>query len=52
MVLDYSLSRFNAALSAQQPHSNRYVDIGRTSGTVRLRINAPAGNRITVVVKE
>ena len=47
----YSLSEFNAA-AAQHPHSNRYVSIGRTSGTIRLRINAPAGNRITVVVKE
>ena len=47
----HSLPMFNAALP-QQPHSNRYVDVGRTSGTVRLRINAPAGNRITVVVKE
>ena len=47
----HSLPMFNVALP-QQPHSNRYVDVGRTSGTVRLRINAPAGNRITVVVKE
>ena len=47
----YSLSRFNAA-QAQHPHSNRYVTIGRASGTVRLRINAPAGNRIAVVAKE
>ena len=47
----HSLSRFNAA-PAQQPHSNRYVTVGRTSGTVQLRINAPTGNRITVVVKE
>ena len=47
----YSLSTFNGA-AAQPPHSSRYVSIGRTSGTVRLRINAPAGNRITVVVKE
>ena len=47
----WSLTFFNT-LSAQQPHSNRYVDIGRTSGTVQLRITAPTGNRITVVVKE
>ena len=46
----YSLSEFNA--EGQYPHSNRYVTVGRTSGTVRLRFNAPAGNRITVVVKE
>ena len=47
----FSLAQFNVE-PAQQPHSNRYVDIGRTSGTVQLRINAPSGNRITVVVKE
>jgi len=46
----YSLLKFNAEV--QHPHSNRYVIIGRTSGTVQLRINAPTGNRITVVVKE
>lgn len=46
----YSLAEFNA--EAQEPHSNRYVLVGRTSGTVQLRINSPAGNRITVVVKE
>ena len=45
------LTTFNA-LPAQLPHSNLYVTIGRTSGTVQLRISAPAGNRITVVVKE
>ena len=47
----WPLTTFNT-LSAQLPHSNLYVNIGRTSGTVQLRINAPAGNRITVVVKE
>ena len=46
----YSLLKLNAEV--QHPHSNRYVAIGRTSGTVQLRINAPTGNRITVVVKE
>ena len=47
----WPLTNFNA-LPAQLPHSNLYVTVGRTSGTVRLRINAPTGNRITVVVKE
>ena len=45
----YHLAEFNA--EQQAPHSNRYVAVGRTSGTVQLRINAPAGNRVTVVVK-
>ena len=44
-----SLSEFTA--DPHPPHSNRYATLGRTSGTVRLRITAPAGNRITVVVK-
>ena len=47
----WSLMFFNT-LSPQPPHSNRYVTVGRTSSTVQLRINAPTGNRITVVVKE
>ena len=46
----YSLSEFNGA-NAQPPHPNWYATIGRASGTVRLRIHAPTGNRITVVVK-
>ena len=46
----YSLSELSGA-GAQPPHSNRYVAIGRASETVQLRINALAGNRITVVVK-
>ena len=46
----YSLAKFSGAY-AQPPHSNWYATLGRASGTVRLRINAPAGNRITVVVK-
>ena len=45
-----NLSEFTA--DRHPPHSNRYATLGRTSGTVRLRITAPAGNRITVVVKE
>ena len=46
----YSLADFTA--DRHPPHSNRYATLGRTSGTVRLRITASAGNRITVVVKE
>ena len=45
-----NLSEFTA--DRHPPHSNRYATLGRPSGTVRLRITAPAGNRITVVVKE
>ena len=45
-----NLSEFTA--DRHPPHSNRYATLGRISGTVRLRITAPAGNRITVVVKE
>ena len=37
---------------AQPPHSNRYLDLGRNTGTVRLRVDAAEENRITVVVKE
>ena len=47
----YSLLELNGA-PPQPPHSNRYVSMGRTSGTVRLRINAPTGNRITVIAKQ
>ena len=45
-----NLSEFIA--DPHPPHSNRYATLGRATGTVRLRITAPAGNRITVVVKE
>ena len=45
-----NLSEFTA--DRHPPHSNRYATLGRATGTVRLRITAPAGNRITVVVKE
>ena len=47
----FSVAEFNAA-GAQPPHSNRFSDLGRITGTVRLRVNAVIGNRITVVVKE
>ena len=33
-------------------HSNYYATLGRSTGTVRLRVNADAGMRITVVMKE
>ena len=36
----------------RNPHSNAYTTLGRETGTVRLRVNADAGMRITVVVKE
>ncbi len=45
-----NLSEFTA--DRHPPHSNRYATLGRATGTVRLRITASAGNRITVVVKE
>ena len=47
----FSVPEFNG-FGAQPPHSNRYADLGRGTGTVRLRIDATTGNRITVVVKE
>ena len=36
----------------RRPHSNAYTTLGRVTGTIRLRVNADAGMRITVVVKE
>ena len=47
----FSSSDFNDE-GEQPPHSNRYADLGRNTGTMRLQISAPAGNRITVIVKE
>ena len=47
----FSISDFSDA-GEQPPHSNRYADLGRNTGTVRLRISAAEGNRISVVVKE
>ena len=47
----FSVAEFNAE-GAQPPHSNRFADLGRIHGTVRLRVNAVRGNRITLVVKE
>ena len=46
----HDLIAFNAR--TQPPHSNMYTTLGRVAGTLRLRVNAPAGNRVTVVVKE
>ena len=45
----FSVETFNAAVQA--PLSNRYVDLGKQTGMLQLRLNAPAGSRITVVVK-
>ena len=47
----FAVSDFSDAWT-QPPHSNRYADLGRNTGTVRLRVSAAEGNRITVVVKE
>ena len=47
----FSVSEFNNQ-GPQPPHSNRYASLGPNTGTVRLRITADPGNRITVVVKE
>ena len=46
----FSVAGFNEE-GAQPPHSNRYADLGRNTGTVRLTIDADQGTRITVVVK-
>ena len=46
----HDLIAFNAR--TQPPHSNMYTTLGRVAGTLRLRVTAPAGNRVTVVVKE
>ena len=46
----HSIEAFNER--EQPPHSNTYATLGRTSGPVRMRVSADAGNRITVVIKE
>ena len=46
----YSIPEFNDVLAA--PHSNQYVNLGRNTGTVRLRFGGFVGRRVTVVVKE
>ncbi len=47
----YRFSQFEEGL-VHRPHANAYTTLGRATGTVRLRIDTDAGNRITVVVKE
>ena len=47
----FSIPEFNAE-GRQEPHSNRYVYLGKNTGTVRLLIRASEGTRFTVVVKE
>ena len=46
----HTLGSFNER--RQPPHSNMIATLGRHSGQVRLRVTAPGGNRITVVVKQ
>ena len=46
----FSVEAFNA--EEQAPRANRYVHLGPQTGTLQLRLNAPEGARITVVVKE
>ena len=48
--LTVSVPEFNGLVA--EPHSNRYVDVGYHTATMRLRITAHAGTYITVVVKE
>ena len=45
-----SLQSFNAR--TQPPHSNMYATLGRTTGTLHLRVTTEGIARITVVVKE
>lgn len=47
----YPFSQFRDGLW-KEPHSNAYTTLGRITGTVSLRIDADAGNRITAVVKQ
>ncbi len=47
----YQFQQFSDGL-VRYPHSNAYTDLGRMTGTARLRISADAGVRITMVVKE
>ena len=48
----FAFDQFSGDGLASRPHSNSYTTIGQATGTVRLRIGAESGNRITVVVKE
>ena len=43
----FTVAEFNSE-GAQAAYSNRYVFIGRDSGTIRLRLRADYGNRFTV----
>ena len=47
----FFISEFNEE-GRQAPDSNRYVSLGRNTGTVRLRLSGDDGIRFTVVVKE
>lgn len=47
----FTVEEFNA-LGAQELHSNRVAEMGINTGTVRLRMDADSGNRVTVVVKK
>ena len=47
----YGFEQFGDGIS-RDPHSNAYTALGLMTGTVRLLVNAEAGMRITVVMKE
>ena len=47
----YQFEQFSAGVQ-QRPHSNAYTSLGRATGTVRLNVDARAGSRVTVVIKE
>ena len=47
----YGFEQFSDGIT-RHPHSNAYTSLGRVTGTVRLQVNADAGMRITVVMKE
>ena len=47
----YGFNQFSDGIR-RHPHSNAYTALGRMTGTVRLHVNADAGMRITVVIKE
>ena len=47
----YGFEQFSDGIR-RYPHSNAYTALGRMTGTVRLQVNADAGMRITVVMKE
>ena len=47
----YQFAQFSGGIR-RDAHSNSYTTLGRATGTVRLRVSADEGMRITVVVKE